>query len=428
MESFAGGRSGPFWWEIVFKNDNTDADGSNEKATRDTQAMRLPHEHLTARRIQAPVMRRLNGIELLNLIGEHGPISRASLAKISRLSKPTVSSQVETLIGQGWVLEVGQGESGERGGKKPMLVKFNADAGRLYAAEIDAGKIRVAVADLEGVIQERAEDAITADRRAEAVMGRLKGILEGMVRSRGAGEGLRVVTVAAPGRVDVRRGTVVQAGNLFNWSEVPVRAELEAALGVPVMVDNDVNMATLGEIHSGLARGLKEVVVVRLETGIGAGIVIRGKLLHGAHWAAGEIAHMVFDPKRATEEWRSRGYLESMVGGDRIVTRVREGTGTERELYEEVVQHLGMAVANLICAFDPGLVVLQGGVFRAVAERIKEVVAGAVPWETRIAVSEIAEDAVLLGAVAAARGQAYDRIARLLDEPGAGVVEAVVAR
>jgi glucokinase len=394
--------------------------------------MRLPHDHLIARRIQAPVMRSLNGIELLSLVGEHGPISRASLAKLSRLSKPTVSSQVETLIRQGWVLEVGPGESGERGGKKPMLVKFNADAGRLFAAGIDAAMIRVAVSNLEGVILERNERPIDRDRHASVVMAALTAMFKTLVRKHAGAGDLRVMSVAAPGRVDVRRGTVLQAGNLFNWSEVPVRAPLEKSFGMPVFVDNDVNMATLGEIHFGVARGVKDVVLVRLDTGIGAGIVIRGRLLHGSHWAAGEIAHMVLDTSRDSADWKVRGYLESMVGSDRILSelqplgqssssfesldKARLESARARDLYEEISRHLGIAVANLVCAFDPGLVILQGNIFRIVEDRIRQVISSAVPWETRIVISDIAGEAVLLGVVAAARAQAYERIARMLDE------------
>ncbi|MEP7365223.1 MAG: ROK family protein, partial [Acidobacteriota bacterium] len=165
--------------------------------------------------------------------------------------------------------------------------------------------------------------------------------------------------------------------------------------------------------------------------------------LHGSNWAAGEIAHMNLDLSRASENWKARGYLESIVGSDRILSQLsstaaspaaaqpsarqflehaRTQTGRPREFFDEIMQHLGIAVANLICAFDPGLVILQGGIFRAGDDRVREVIASAVPWDTRVVVSDIANDAVLLGAVAAARAQAYERIARLLDESNTATV------
>jgi len=384
--------------------------------------------------MQAPVMRSLNGIELLNLIGEHGPVSRASLAKLSRLSKPTVSSQVEALIAQGWVIEVGQGESGVRGGKKPQLVQFNADAGRLFGAEIDPSNIRVAAADLEGKILARAEIPLGGNCSAESTVAILIEALRDMIGREGGDGAQRVVSVAAPGRVDVRRGVVLEAGNLFNWTLVPIRAHLEKALGIPVFVDNNVKMATLGEIHFGVAKGHKDVVLVRLDTGIGSGVMIRGKLLHGSHWAAGEIAHMILDLNRSLEDWHVRGYLESMVGADRILSRAEEitngATGSALEflrtggrshshlerLHTEIVLHLGIAIANLVCSYDPALVVLQGDLLAAVVDEVRSVVNKAIPWGANIVVSEIAGEAVLLGTVVSARAHAYERIALLFNE------------
>jgi glucokinase len=384
-------------------------------------------------------MRSINGIGLLNLIGEQGPISRASLAKLSRLSKPTVSSQVETLIRQGLVVELGQGESGSKGGKKPTLLRFNAEAGLLFAVEIDSEQVRLAVSDLEGKILEQAAHPIGADRGAGAVLNIVCDELDAVMGRRLQSGIQRVVTIAAPGRVDVRQGVVLEAGNVFNWRNVPVRATLESRFGVPVFVENNVNMATLGEVHHGVAKNEKDVVLVRLDTGIGSGIVVRGKLVYGAHWAAGEIAHVILDLARASEDWSARGYLESVVGADLIFSRarafgsatasaagfLREGKhfgGPAKQLFDTVIAHLGIAIANLVCAYDPALVVLQGELLGLVADDIRAVVSKAVPWTTRIAVSEIGGEAVLLGTVVAARTQAYDRIARLFDSGQLGVV------
>ncbi len=256
-------------------------------------------------------MRSINGIELLNLIREHGPISRASLAKLSCLSKPTVSSQVETLVRQGWIVELGQGESGSKGGKKPTLIRFNADTGRLFAAEIDAAHVRLAVADLEGHIIERLTMPIGTDRSAASVLEIVRQGLEALISNQSATAVQRVISIAAPGTVDVGLGVVLDAGNVFNWHNVAVREQMEAVFGLPVFVDNDVKMATLGEIQFGVAQGEKDVVLVRLDTGIGSGVVSRGKLLPGSHWAAGEIAHMVLDLAKAGQDWSARGYLLS---------------------------------------------------------------------------------------------------------------------
>jgi predicted NBD/HSP70 family sugar kinase len=188
----------------------------------------------------------------------------------------------------------------------------------------------------------------------------------------------------------------------------------------------------MGELQFGAARGERDVVLVKLETGLGAAVVNRGQLLPGSHWAAGEIAHMVLDLRNDGQDWNSRGYLESVVGADRILaaaheagsevptaleflTTARTSRGAQRAVFDNVALHIGIALANLIVAHDPALVVLQGGLLEAVEAEVKAIVQRIVPWETRIEISQIGDEAVLLGAIVAARKLAYERIARLFD-------------
>lgn len=405
--------------------------------------MRLPHEHLISQRLRAPMMRRINGIALLNLIRELGPVSRASLAKLSRLSKPTVSTQVEALLRQGWVLELGRGKSGSRGGKTPTLIRFNSDSGRLFAVEIDAAHVRLAAADLDGRILARASYPLTGDRSAVSVLALARRGLKELIANQTVKASQRIISVAAPGRVDVEQGIVLQAGNVFDWQNVAIRAEFEQAFGAPVFVDNDVRMAALGEVQFGAARGVKEVTVVRLETGLGAAVVSGGQLRPGSHWAAGEVAHFLLDLDSADQACSSRGYLESIVGADRILaaaravgssaptalkflTEARFSSGPERALFDRIALHLGIAIANLIVVNDPALVVLQGGLLSALEEELRAIVSRVVPWEMRLEISKISDEAVLLGAIGAARLRAYESIARLFEAGSHAVAEFTV--
>lgn len=385
-------------------------------------------------------MRSINGIELLNLIREHETVSRAGLAKLSNLSKPTVSSQMKTLVRQGWVVEIGPGKSGAKGGKKPTLIRFNSDAGRLFAVEINARQVRLAAADLEGKIVADASFPIGSDHRAESVLALARRGLEQLMAGQPGPTDRRFISVAAPGRVDVERGIVLQAGSVFNWQNVPIREEFERDFCAPVFVDNDVNMAAMGELQFGAARGERDVVLVKLEIGLGAAVVSRGQLLLGSHWAAGEIAHMVLDLENAVQDWNSRGYLESVVGSDRILAaaravgstapaaldfliEARSSRGKKRAVFDKVTLHVGIAIANLIVAHDPALVVLQGGLLGALEEEVRAIVKRVVPWETRIEISKIGDEAVLLGTIVAARKLAYERIARLFDTGPPGGTE-----
>jgi glucokinase len=384
-------------------------------------------------------MKSVNCIGLLRLIREHGPISRSELARIGDLSKPTVSSQVAALLQRRWVVEQGPEKSAGGVGKKPTLLRFNADNGHLIAVEIGATEIRVALADLNGSIRDRLSMAAGSGQYDHVMAKARRGIRTLLKRSQR--RDFALIGVAAPGRVDSARGLVLDAGNLFRWSNAPVGEQLERWFGIPAFVDNDANMAALGEFHYGVAKGIQDFVLVSLHTGIGCGVVIRGELYRGSCWAAGEIAHMVLNLSKAHTDWNPRGYLELSVGLDQIEVRLRKVAEESGELHallqrkrelpalldsaklvspetksilEDVTLHLGVALANLVAAYDPSLLVLRGEMFRLVFDDVRELLRTTIPWFSRVVLSSLGEDSVLLGTTMAARRCAHDRIANML--------------
>lgn len=387
-------------------------------------------------RIHASSMRRLNGALLLDLIRREGPVSRAELARLSGLTKPTVSSQMAALLRSGMVLEQGPGDSNARGGKRPTMVSFNAGCGRLVGVEISGPRVLVALADMNCAIQERLSIDIPAKHGAVRILNLVaKGVRK--ITEGHSNQTPTVVAVAAPGRVDAKLGVVLEAGNVFNWRDVPVREHLETALKLPVLVDNDVNLAALGEMHAGAAQGVENFVLIRLTTGIGAGVVLNGKLWQGSHWAAGEIGHMLLDRAENSVAAGPRGYLESVVGSDRVVERAQKtssalaallsgqglpGALTEAlriqdpaavEILEGLATHLGLATVDVAVMFDPEMIVLQGELFNLVVDRIRQLAEGAISWPVRIEVSKLGDDAVLQGAIRVARDAANEMLARV---------------
>jgi glucokinase len=397
--------------------------------------------HISPRAIQPPVMKKMNQLSLLMLIMERGPISRTGLAKLSRLSKPTVSAQVKSLIRKRLVSETGAGESGKRGGKKPTHLEFNARYGYLAVGEIDPLEIRLAVTDLKGSIVGQAQFPTEAQLGAASVTGRLKHGLGKLLKQSGRAEQLRLIAIAAPGRVDVRQGIILEAGNIFNWENVPIADSLASVFKTPVLVDNVVNLAALAEMHYGAAQGVEDFVLVRHDTGIGCGVVLGGKLHRGSNWAAGEIAHYILDLNQAGRDWTPRGYLELQVGADRLGERMQRvqafrktlpklpngelaalfqawehGEAGAGKIVDELILHLGVAIANVAATYDPSLIVLQGEIFPPLMEDIEQVVRRAVPWLPRLAASKLGKDAALQGAIVAARAQAHEDIAQALSE------------
>ncbi|MBL0156861.1 MAG: ROK family transcriptional regulator [Bryobacterales bacterium] len=383
-------------------------------------------------------MRRLNGALLLDLIRDKGPASRAELARLSGLTKPTVSSQVADLLRRALVVEDGTVEPDERGGKRSKLLRFNPQCGNLIGVEIGSSVVRVRLADLDGAILDGEDAEVWPERGADHILTTaVTAINLVLSRSRGRKQKLMIVAVAAPGRVDSDSGVVLEAGNVFHWRGVAVREHFQRAFKVPILVENDVNLAALGEMHYGLGQGVKNFVLIRLTTGVGAGLVVGGRLYQGNHWAAGEIGHMVFDQEAAAGVPNDRGYLESVIGSDRLRERVRTaktkaaveaaqagGSDLHGELLEAVrrgdpaavaiVDDLGskvsLAAANLAVVMDPELILLAGELFDLVVGRIREVVERVIPWPVRIERSALGEDAVLMGAIGSARSLAHDLV------------------
>ncbi|MBI5086571.1 MAG: ROK family transcriptional regulator [Acidobacteria bacterium] len=383
----------------------------------------------------------MNSALLLEIIREKGLVSRAELARLSGLTKPTVSSQVSDLLERDVVLEEGEGEPDSRGGKPPKLLRFNAERGCLVAAEIGSSAIRVWLVDLNGNRLDEEEAACMPGAGADRVLETAGGLIEAVLgRRRGRKPELLGIAIAAPGRVDARSGTVLEAGNVFHWRNVEVRKRVEERFGVPVLVDNDVNFAALGEMHSGLAVGVQNFLLVRLGTGVGAGLVLGGRLYQGTHWAAGEIAHMVFDRAAAVEGSSERGLLESAIGSDRVREKVRtaragetveveqlptadlagelkealgRGDAVAARVVDELAAQLSITVADLAATIDPELIVLAGDLFELVTDRIRELVGRVIPWPVRIELSALGSDAALMGAMGAARGLAHDLLCDL---------------
>lgn len=381
--------------------------------------------------MRAPEMRSVNGIQLLNLIRERGPLSRAALARLSHLSKPAVSEQIGRLLRLGLVVETGPGESSAAGGKRPTMVAFHAEAGRVAGIGIGPQVTQILTADLDGEIKSRAEIDTRPQQGPQRLIDRIERALSGTT-------GLRGLGIGVPGRVDCRSGVVLEAANVFGWSKADLRTPLVRRFGCPVQVDNDVNAALLAEISHGAAREVNIAVLLRVGTGVGAAVAIDRKIHHGANWAAGELAHLAFDRRPGKNP---RGELELAVGSDRIARRVRaasRGSAVLRRLLRErgeiaalfeaaqqkdeaavniardVAYHVSVAIAQQVLAYDPDVVLVSGEIFPHLIPEIRRYVTRSIPWAADIRPAEFDTDAVSRGAADAALIAVYEETSRSL--------------
>jgi glucokinase len=388
--------------------------------------------------------RRVNRQRLLEAVRRSGPISRADLAKTTRLSPPTVSALVEDLVHEvGLLREVGVGTS--KGGRPPILLQFNSEFGYLVGVDVGSRTMRVALSDLQGKVLARHQEPTDTTGGGTAIIDQLcQGVDEVFARARRDRRKLYSVGVGAPGMTDVQTGRVISAVNLPGWVDLPLRDLIEARLEAPVRVDNDANMAALGERWQGSARRTDNFVFLALGAGVGAGVVVGGRLHRGHHWYAGEISHMNLDFREWNADFGERGYLESHVGAaaipewqharplvpdaagpgqDRaaamatIIAAARSGDARAAAVIEELAIYLGTAVANIVAVLDPALIVFGGGLSHAgdlLTGPVRRVVSRIVPNMPLLKISSLGDDAQLVGAVFTAMEAAEVRLAKWL--------------
>ncbi|MCC6291624.1 MAG: ROK family transcriptional regulator [Bryobacterales bacterium] len=409
--------------------------------------VKAPRPH--ARRVSPLRMKTMNTVGLLTLLREYGPLSRSDLARISKLSKPTVSEQINDLMSRGLVVETGEKRPGSQRGKKPTLLQFNEDCGRVIAARVSATRVQVWEARLDGSLTHQTVLPIQLELGPGYVIQTLKDAIRPILNN-GGGDPFRrrLISVATPGLVDVRNGIVLETDNIFGWRNVALGADLNWEFGVPVIVDNDVNLAVLAEARSGGGQDQQSFVLVQLDTGIGLGIFLNGAAYHGQHWAAGEIAHMVLDPALIGSPTGGRGHLESAVAMDRVTERVhklaqsspgplasllkrmppvdalleaeKQGHKEAGQLVRELAETLGVAVVNVSACYDPGKIILLGPLFSALFDRIRTVFESIIRWPVQLELSGLGEDVFLRGALVAGLARIFDRMDLELESPAVG--------
>lgn len=249
-----------------------------------------------------------------------------------------------------------------------------------YAIGADLGgtNLRVAAIDATGQVLERASKPVIYTAGPELVINEICDLISN-VRSRVGSSGLRGVGIGVPGFIDMDAGVVMGAANLPGFSGYPIRDEVQKALGIPIILENDANAAALGEMWAGAGRDVKDLILITLGTGIGGGVVVDGKVLHGFLGMAGEIGHMTVYPDGNPCGCGNCGCLEKHASATAIAAMGRmmhfgadvtaqkvydlalQGNERAKLIFESMGRALGIAIANLINLFNFPLYLISGG-------------------------------------------------------------------
>jgi glucokinase len=281
------------------------------------------------------------------------------------------------------------------------LMAKKSTAGYRVGIDLGGTKILAAVVDGNGDIVAMSKKKTKGDLGPDAVIKRIgETASEALDNAKINQKALVGVGIGAPAPVDCQTGVVYSAPNLSGWDEIPLGARLREMFGVPVQVDNDVNLGTLGEFSLGAGRGCRHMVGIFVGTGVGGGVVIDGKLHRGFRYAAGEVGHMIVQPNGPLCGCGRRGCLEAFASRTAIERAVRAGLAEGRAsmvtdlmraekdrltsgiirqaldagdvlMMEAIGQaqfYLGLLVANLVNALDPEMVVFGGGVVEALGD------------------------------------------------------------
>ena len=421
-----------------------------------------------------PLIRAINEQLLLEHIRASGPCSRADLARLSGLSKPTVSLALANIERAGLVRLAGQRTG--LPGRSALLYEIRPDAGFVLALDIGLKYLRGAVADLAGAVRSRASWPVQAsglgDRMTELVR-----LADDLCAQAGISRAAVTQTViGCPGIYDPKRNVMALTGGLPDWDRPEALAGLRGAFGLSLAIENDVDAAALAERAQGHGQHFDDFAFVHVGTGIGMGLVLGGRLHRGAHGVAGEIAFMPvsldpaveygidpyddhayadhryvdhpyadhpyadyaagfgagpgFDPDVDPAEARRRGFLETVAGADGIVRAARhagmpaplsaqavfeaatQGDALAAAVVAREARLVATAICSLITVIDPALVVLGGGIGRApgFASAVTEELRAMAPVLPEVRVSALGADVVVDGCLAEGTSLAWEQL------------------
>lgn len=356
---------------------------------------------------------------VLKIIEEHGPISRADIVKIIGLTPPTISAIVKDLIKRDIVCEVGKGNSS--GGKKPILLQINSKTAYMIAVDLgNENGIRIALIDLSyNIIFEKYSpkiEALNNQKLKKILTNLLTNFISEIENRKIPKEKILRICVGVPGIIDYKEMKITVAPFL-NW-EISLHDLNIEKLNIPTIFENDVNLMALGENIKGIAQEFDNFVFVGERTGIGAGIIINGKLYLGSSNAAGEIGYLLINPDYAPENTKDYGCLEKLASYNIIVKRTKEELGKELKIMEifkmaaegelvtqrivkDALKNLTYGIANISSVLNPELIIIGGGISILPSfylNEMKESLSKIIPFAPRIEFSILGEDGVLIGA------------------------------
>jgi predicted NBD/HSP70 family sugar kinase len=390
-------------------------------------------------------LRELNRLRVVETLRERGTASRAEIARVTGLSRSTVSSLVSDLQAHGLIVEHSDPEApaSMATGRPPTLLSLDRSAGAVVGIDFGHDRIHAAVSDLSRTVLAEAVRPEDVDHDAEDALDTAAELVDELLAETGLDHGDVIgVGMALSGPIDHDRGAVRPTAILPGWEGLEVSAEMSRRLGdLPVHLDNDANLGALAEVTLGAARDARNAVYVMISSGIGAGLIVDGRPYRGGGGMAGEIGHVLVDETGPICRCGNRGCLETFISGPALTDLLRRSRGEVLSVHDIVrLAHggdtgcqraiadagrvLGRVVAAICNVFNPDTVVVGGDLGEAgdvlldpMREAVGRYAVAPAAEDARIVAGVLGERAQVLGALALALLQSEHLAARLAPHP-----------
>jgi predicted NBD/HSP70 family sugar kinase len=362
---------------------------------------------MAAGRATPPLLKDLNERTVLEAIRASAPISRAEISRLVGISKPTVSLALQSLLGAGLVRETEPNGDGPSYGA--TFFEPVPEAAFVLGLDLGVHFVRGAVCDVRGEIRARQDIELpepTAGHAREAIAT----LAESLLAAGGVSEdALDGVVLGVPGAVDERAKRIYLATNIAGLEGDAFEPSLASALGRTVRIENDINLAALGERWRGVARGVENFAFISIGTGLGAGIVLHGELHRGTSGSAGELDYARVGLSEDIDPCAGAlsEYARSVGAPDdprTLFAQARSGDPLALRVVDEEARRIALHIAPISAVTDVGLVVLGGGIGTnggdLLYDRIRTQLADWLPVPPRVEASSLGDAAVLTGALA----------------------------
>ncbi|TXS67864.1 ROK family transcriptional regulator [Streptomyces sp. sk2.1] len=373
-------------------------------------------------------LHRANLERVVRAVRMAGSLTQAEIARSTGLSAATVSNIVRELK-EGGTVEVTPTSAG---GRRARSVSLSGDAGIVIGVDFGHTHLRVAVGNLAHQVLAEEAEPLDVDASSAQGFGRAEQLVKRLIETTGISQDKVIgVGLGVPGPIDVESGTLGSTSILPGWTGINPSKELASRLGVPVHVDNDANLGALGELVWGSGRGVKDLAYIKVASGVGAGLVIDGRIYRGPGGTAGEIGHITLDESGPVCRCGNRGCLETFAAAryvlpllmpshgpdltmERVVQLARGGDPGCRRVIGDVGRHIGSGVANLCNLLNPSRVVLGG----SLAEAGELVLAPIRDSVSRYAIPSAARQLSVLPGALGGRAEVLGALALVLSEMG----------